>query len=380
MAEVERHTSSDLMALARDRAANSRRRLLENMTDLFLSTDARLSERERALMEEIIVKLVHEMEMQVRSELAERLAAADAAPHELIVLLANDAIEIARPVLQRSRLLQDTDLVEIVRQRTQEHRLAVAARDGLSETVSQALIDFGDDQVVETLIANRDAIISRQAIEYLVEESRRVDRFQQPLLQRPDLPADLANRMFWWVSAGLREAILTSHPIDEMLLDELLEESAAAVALRPGLQQSDAEKLAVAVTERGAMGERYVLQNLRSGHVLAAIAGLAKMAGADLATVRRVAFDPGGEALAACCKAADLSRSGFAAVFLLTREAQEGGQIIEPGRVEAMMQLYDNLDHRHARATLRLWMREDGYRDAVNRLNEGSAATTKNRA
>ena len=83
MAEAQRHSADDLMALARDRASDSRRRLLENMTDLFLSPDARLSERERALMEEIIVKLVHEMEMQVRSELAERLAASDLAPKEI---------------------------------------------------------------------------------------------------------------------------------------------------------------------------------------------------------------------------------------------------------------------------------------------------------
>jgi uncharacterized protein (DUF2336 family) len=380
MAETQRHSPDDLMALARSSASDSRRRLLENMTDLFLSSDARLSDRERALMEEIIVKLVHEMEMQVRSELAERLAASDAAPKELIVLLANDAIEIARPVLQQSRLLQDSDLIEIVRQRTQEHRLMVAARNGVSETVAQALIDFGDDQVIETLIANRDSTISRQAVEYLVEESRRVDRFQQPLLQRPDLPIELVTRMFWWVSAGLRQAILTQHPIEEMLLDELLEDSAAAVANKSGPRQSDAEKLAATMTERGAMGERYVLQNLRSGHVLAAIAGLAKMANADLATVRRVVFDPGGEALAACCKAAELSRSGFAAVFLLTREAQESGQVIQPGRVESMMQLYDKLDRRHAQATLRLWMREDGYRDAVNKLGEYSVATMKGRA
>src|SRR5271170_988292 len=103
MAEAQHHSIDDLMALARDRASDSRRRLLDNMTDLFLSPDSRLSERERALMEEIIVKLVHEMEMQVRRELAERLAASDAAPKDLIVLLANDAIEIARPVLQQSR-------------------------------------------------------------------------------------------------------------------------------------------------------------------------------------------------------------------------------------------------------------------------------------
>ncbi|HYM30227.1 MAG TPA: DUF2336 domain-containing protein [Candidatus Cybelea sp.] len=357
----------DLMALARNRAADSRRQLLENMTDMFLATDTRLSERERTLMEDILVKLVHEMEMEVRRDLAIRLARADAAPHELIVLLANDQIEIARPLLDQSRLLRDADLVEIVKLRSQEHRLAVAARQGIGEAVTQALIDYGDDQTIEALIANPDAILSRHAVEYLVEESRRIDRFQEPLLARSDLPVDLAHRMFWWVSASLRQVILTRFRIEEALLDELLEEAAVAAAtVSPPV--TEAERLAMSLAERDGISERFVLQNLRAGHVLAAVAGLARLAGLDLAATRRIVFDPGGEALAACAKSIGISRSGFAAIYLLTREAHDRSQVIEPGRVETMMKLFDKIEVKQARAMLRLWTRDPAYNAAIDAI------------
>src|SRR3546814_10587860 len=85
--------------------------------------------------------------------------------------------------------------------------------DGISDvcssdlTVSQALIDVGEEDVIEALIRNEDAELALQAVNYLVEESRRVDRFREPLLQRREMSPALAYRMFWWVSAALRRQI-----------------------------------------------------------------------------------------------------------------------------------------------------------------------------
>src|SRR3990170_2284287 len=84
-----------LLALAHDKSAESRRALFQNISDLFLSGEARLSERERTLMAGIVSQLIHDVEMSVRHELVERLAKDPNAPRELVVILANDTIEIA---------------------------------------------------------------------------------------------------------------------------------------------------------------------------------------------------------------------------------------------------------------------------------------------
>jgi hypothetical protein len=72
------------------------------------------------------------VEKEVRQKVAERLSSLKSAPHELTKLLANDAIEIARPILHHSPVLTDTDLIEIVKALTADHRLAIAMRPQVS--------------------------------------------------------------------------------------------------------------------------------------------------------------------------------------------------------------------------------------------------------
>ena len=76
-----------LLRLAQDRSEASRRELFDNVVELFIADDHRLSERERTLMAGILDRLVSEVEVAVRGDLAERLAKMPDAPAERGVLL-----------------------------------------------------------------------------------------------------------------------------------------------------------------------------------------------------------------------------------------------------------------------------------------------------
>ena len=66
-------------------------------------------------MRDIMRQLTHEVEMSLRIRLAERLVAQKGnAQHDLVVVLANDRIEVAHPMLVASEVLDDEDLIEIV--------------------------------------------------------------------------------------------------------------------------------------------------------------------------------------------------------------------------------------------------------------------------
>ena len=60
-------------------------------------------------------------------------------------------------------------------------------------------------------------------MDYLVSESKRVDAYQNPLVRRPDLPPELAERMSWWVSAALRQKITGRFSLDLGELDDAIE-------------------------------------------------------------------------------------------------------------------------------------------------------------
>jgi uncharacterized protein (DUF2336 family) len=209
---------TELLALAREKSASGRKTLMDAVSDLFCEQDNVLSDRERALMTDILHQLVHDVEMSVRRTLAERLAVHPQAPRELIVELANDQIEVAHPILMGSHVLHDTDLVEIIHHRTLEHQLAIAMRKNINESVTDALVESGNEDVVKAMLENPSARVSRATMEYLVEQSKRVDTYQNPLLKRPELEPALAKRMYLWVSAALRTHIVSKFTVDSAAL------------------------------------------------------------------------------------------------------------------------------------------------------------------
>ena len=121
-----------LLELALDRSIEGRQRLAAEIGDLCASHEQVLTEQEKDLISEILKKLLAEFELPIRSQLSQHLAKSRNAPRELVVMLANDEVEVARPILLESDLLRDFDLIEIIRNRgrqQQRGRLRCPGRD-----------------------------------------------------------------------------------------------------------------------------------------------------------------------------------------------------------------------------------------------------------
>jgi len=347
------HGSDTLLSLAQDRSRPARIALFRTMGDLLLGPAAELSDRERAEAAGILERLLTQVEADVRAALSAELAARADIPHSLVKALASDEIKVARPILLKSPLLDDADLIEIVRLRSREHRIAVATRPDIAEIVSDALIETGEELVVEALIRNTESHLSRRAIEYLVGESQRVDRFREPLVRRQDLPKDLAQRMYAWVAESLRAEIADRFAVDPIALNEAI--AATVVADQPNALDL-ATKLARSARAQGLLNERYVLQNLRAGHMTVASAGIAELAGIAPDLARRCLLDPTGEGVAMCSRAAGIGRAGAAILLALTAKANDRPAAGRLGNAE-LVALYDRVSVPQAQAALRFWAR-----------------------
>ena len=73
-------------------------------------------------------------------------------PSDLVFALAIDEIEVTYPTLTRSSALEDEQLIEVVQTRAQEHQIAVALRENIPGTVSDALVATNNETVVTTLL------------------------------------------------------------------------------------------------------------------------------------------------------------------------------------------------------------------------------------
>lgn len=360
-----------LLALAADRSQDSRAELMTAIVDLFLPAEDRLTDQQRALITDVLGKLVSGIEIEMRQHLVEALMRSRIELPQLEAMLANDAIEVARPILERSRVIRDADLIAVVMQRAEEHRMAVAVRRNLSTDVADALVDNAEPDVVEALIRNTDAAISRRAMEYLVSESKRYDRFQEPLLTRNDLPSELAWRMYWWVSAALRTHILRAFDISAANLDGLIEGAARRTAAdhEDGqTAQARAMRLAKRLQELGELSDHFLLQALRQGRISLFVAGLAARAGVDFTTAWRIVTDRGCESLLVLARAIGLPREITTSMVLILDNLQSSGAPRAPAVVSEILQLYDEIPAERAAKVLAFWQLDRGFQDAISAI------------
>jgi uncharacterized protein (DUF2336 family) len=371
-------TSEDvtyLLRLARDKSIDSRKQLVAIVSDLFFDKGTALTAHERALMTDILKKLINDVAVPVRKALADRLSLVPSAPHDVIVALANDHIDVAKPILMRSEALLDVDLIEIIRHRSLEHQLAIAMRRNLSEQVSDALIDTGSPDVIRTLLENPDARIAEATMCYLVDQARRVDSFQEPLLRRHDLPPSMARKLYFWVSAALRQHILENFEIDVTTLDDAVEgavqDAVVGITAPPDPREPDkSAALARRLGEARQITPRLLVQTLRQAEIALFEALFAEMSGLRLRLIRRLIFEPGGEGLAVCCRALEIDKPTFATIFLLSRRARPSERSMDPRELSRVLSFFEHVRPEAARTVLARWRRDPDLLHAFRAVEE----------
>ena len=145
--------------------------------------------------------------MDLRRALSKRLSDLELAPHGLIVFLANDKIDVARPVLKYSPILKDIDLKMIIMSQGEEHWQAIADRENLTRSVIHALAETGDINTAINVSNNQDVKISRNSLELFCEMAKESEALAKPLLHRSEIPSDLAKTLYAYVGQELKTYI-----------------------------------------------------------------------------------------------------------------------------------------------------------------------------
>ena len=366
-----------LLKLALDKSVEGREQLTARIAQLSLEREHMLSDQERDLIFEILDKLIHEFEIPIRERLADRLSRNPAAPRALVVALANDEFSVAQPVLLRSALLTDEELISIIQHRSRQHQIAIARRRDISEAVSDELVGTQDTDVITALLENSSANISEATLAYLTEQARHIDSYQEPLVHRQDLTSDIAMRLYWIVAANLRNEILNAYDIHPTSLDDALESSVLEVAeeLRngeAGMEQTAAE-LARQMASEQSITAGLMIKTLRQGQVPLFEALFEEWSGITQPRRSEILYDPGGEGLAIVCIARGVSKQDFATLFLLSRSAGSGGQKTSPGDLARASHLFDRTNRDDAGHVLRNWQRAPAFQAAVRDLEMSKA-------
>ncbi|WP_425062420.1 DUF2336 domain-containing protein [Pyruvatibacter mobilis] len=365
-----------LVALAQDKAGKARALIVRRLTDIALLPESQLMPQERQLVDQMLAQLIGHIEVDLRARLAARLADRADAPQEVIVTLANDVIAVAQPLLERSRALADSDLVNIIAANGHDHWVAAARRAELSSSVTDALIATCDPEALMQIAGNEKALFSSKGYEKIVALSESQPELCAPLLGRRDLTPSLAHTMFWWASSRLRLEIVNRFTTDRRLLREALTD-----ALDEGLEAFSGDpdllrtlKLMVPQRRYGPSIGEDLISAARGTDLRKVVVLISQLAQIAPLTAAHIVMDQGGEALAVASKALGLTRKEYLQFALLVASHRSGASR-NAAEVNRLTSLFDSVATDRADVVLRYW---DDAVDARRKIrNEVQAAASQ---
>ncbi len=355
MSRVPTSSLTSLIEMAHEPSSAKRRELLRSVTNIFMAHPEDVKETELALYDEVMMQLSADMETAVRAEIAQQIARTRNAPLGLLRRLASDDIDVAEPILTRSKALSESDLMHVVSTKGQDHLRAVSRREEVSESVSGVIVQRGDDTTLKTLLSNDGARLSRASNEEVIQRAFVNPDLHEVVVNRPDMPVDLVNDMYFVVEARLRERIIQENEkLDPAVLDDALNKGRERTALAYGSLPADYKKINAEVEKlrvNKQLSPVLLAKYMRDPNPTYFLSALAQMADIDFLTAQHLVEKKEIDALAIACKAAGLDKALFLTYAMIMLADQENAM----GRATEYGRLYQELPKETADRTIRFW-------------------------
>ena len=274
-----------------------------------------LTEKQRELALSIFYILSEDIKTKVRAALSESLKDCSDIPHALAVKMANDVTEVSLPVLEFSDLLTDDDLLEIIKTKPSQEKTAIARRNVVSAPLSDALVERGDEMVVNTLVRNDGAHVTEGTYAKVLAGYGNVVSINEGLVHRRSLPIAVAEKLVALVSDELRMYLVSTHEVRDSVLETAIlqgrENTVANLLEQTDRPVRDVAALVTQMEDRGRLTSSIILKALEVGDLDFFEYGIAARAKIPVRNARVLLGDQGITGFLALYKQACLSMEDY---------------------------------------------------------------------
>jgi uncharacterized protein (DUF2336 family) len=294
-----------------------------------------LSPDDLAAAEGAMIMLLDDPSPLVRRALADVFASSQKAPRVVVHALAADQPDIAVPLLSRSPLLLEDDLVDLIATGQPEAQMAIAGRAMLSRSLAAAIAEVGSAQACLALLENSDADIAPFSIDRVIERFGHLAAIREPLLKRDDLPIATRQALLSKLSQTLagfvagRQWMGTEHA--EYTAREACEK--ATVALAAETPYEEVGHLVQHLRQSGQLTAGMILRALLSGNIVLFEEALAELSGVPIDRVTSYIHDRNISGLSALYRKAGLPALAYPAFREAIAAMREGVLYGEQGGV-----------------------------------------------
>jgi uncharacterized protein (DUF2336 family) len=365
------HVAATLAEDFSERHAADRCRIVRDVAALFLDNCRSLSPEQVGLFDDVLARLVEQIDRELRVYLAERLAPIENAPPRVLSNLAHDGdIAIAGPVLLQARSLDEHFLIECARTQDQEHLQAIARREAVGPLLGDILADRGDTRVLLSLAGNVGAALTERSYALIIERAKDHTELASVLWNRPDISRQHVVMLFERASVAVRARM-------EAESGKLRPEVAAAIDLaKRKIQDKTLDSSAAYANARASIARlengggvtetniRYFAQHGQFEELIMSLSSLSRVSPGE---IERMLLEESCVRLLIVLKAVSLSWPTVRQILLATRTAAMAVEQLEQTRFS-----YQSLSSDAAAKTLKYhWLREKARGGAAGASHAG---------
>jgi uncharacterized protein (DUF2336 family) len=154
-----------------------------------------LSAADSALLDRLLKRIANDAELVVRVALAGALRRSLHLSREVALILADDAINVAQPILEESPALSDEDLLNILAECNGRKQVCVARRLSVRAVVAAGVVNCGNAAAATALVENSSAMLDEGLLCQVVDRYGQFETVKAALIGRGDLPASVCERL-----------------------------------------------------------------------------------------------------------------------------------------------------------------------------------------
>ncbi|MET0295089.1 MAG: DUF2336 domain-containing protein [Phenylobacterium sp.] len=261
-------TEGDIRSLLKGANPNERAAAAEKLCRVVAK--AELNDSERAVAQDILRVMAHDLAETVRRALVTTLKESDVLPRDVALQLAGDIADIALPILSFSPVFTDEDLLEVVRVGGPVRQLAIARRPTLSPTVTDLLAEVGEEPAVHAACANPGATFSEHGLSAVVERFERSERVLAAVAYRHALPLSVAEQLIGLLTGEVRAQLVDRFAVSEpaaALLAGATRERATVDLVDEAGAIADLKPFVAKLAEQKRLTASLLLRALAHGHM-----------------------------------------------------------------------------------------------------------------
>jgi uncharacterized protein (DUF2336 family) len=297
-----------------------------------------LSFDDLAAAEGAMIMMLDDPSPLVRRAMSDVFASAQKAPPVVVNALAADQIDVALPILSRSPLLLEDDLVDLIATGQPETQTAIAGRVMLSAPLAAAISEVGTAEACLTLLENPDAEIALFSIDRIVERFGHLAAIRENLVARDDLPMTTRQALLSKLSQTLAGFVTSRHWLGpehaEYAAREALEK--ATLALAAETPYEEVPELMQHLRQSGQLTAGMILRALLSGNVVLFEEALVELSGVPLDRVTGYIHDKNISGFHALYRKAGLPDIAYPAFREAVTAMRDGVLIGEQGGVSRL--------------------------------------------